>query len=335
MRNHSMPIAQSQTRCSMLNAQQMPGVNGQCPKAEADRPEPGQRSIELAFTGFEHRALCIVPFFRGGGPPRVFAHRGGCALGPENTLAAFDLGLATGADGLELDVRLSADGIVVVCHDETLDRTTDASGAVAARTAAELARVDAGYWFTDGSGGYPFRGKGIGVPTLREVLARYRDVPIIVEMKPNTEEMGRAVAAEVVAAGAVDRVCAAGYGWRSLGAARRALPAMASSAHRREVRAALYRSWLGLPPRAHPPYGGFQVPEHAGNLRVVSPRFIRLAHRAGLEVQVWTVDEAADMQRLLEWGADALISNRPDLAVAVRDGFVTRARQSSLSQQGS
>ena len=81
--------------------------------------------------------MSIVPFFRGS-RPRVFAHRGGCALGPENTIAAFDRGLAAGADGLELDVRLSADGVVVVCHDETLDRTTDGSGPVSARTGAEL-----------------------------------------------------------------------------------------------------------------------------------------------------------------------------------------------------
>ncbi len=73
-----------------------------------------------------------MPFFRGPGPPRVFAHRGGCALGPENTIAAFDRGLAAGADGLELDVRLSADGVVVVCHDETLDRTTNGTGPVSA-----------------------------------------------------------------------------------------------------------------------------------------------------------------------------------------------------------
>jgi glycerophosphoryl diester phosphodiesterase len=83
------------------------------------------------------------------------------------------------------------------------------------------------------------------------------------------------------------------------------------------------------------PYGGYQVPEYAGSLRVVSRRFIRHAHRAGLEVQLWTIDEAADMARLLEWGADALISNRPDLAVAVRNAFVTLTRQSSPSQQKS
>jgi glycerophosphoryl diester phosphodiesterase len=120
----------------------------------------------------------------------------------------------------------------------------------------------------------------------------------------------------------VDRVCAAGYGSRSLAAARAALPEMASSANRMEVRLALYRSWAGWPV-SRPAYGGYQVPELAGTLRIVSPRFIRHAHRAGLDVQVWTVDEPDDMRRLLGWGADALISNRPDLAVSVRDEFVS------------
>jgi glycerophosphoryl diester phosphodiesterase len=134
--------------------------------------------------------------------------------------------------------------------------------------------------------------------------------------------MGRALAAEVVAAGATDRVCAAGYGSLSLAAAREALPEMASSASRMEVRLALYRSWARWPAR-RAAYGGYQVPERAGTLRVVSPRFIRHAHRAGLAVQVWTIDDARDMQRLLGWGADALISNRPDVAVAIRDRFVS------------
>jgi glycerophosphoryl diester phosphodiesterase len=272
-----------------------------------------------------------VPFFQGPGSPRVFAHRGGCALGPENTIAAFDRGLAAGADGLELDVRLSADGIVVVCHDETLDRTTNATGPVAARTAAELSRVDAGYRFADSAHRHPFRGQGVGVPTLREVLERYREIPIIVEMKPDTAEMGRALAADVVAAGAIDRVCAAGYGTRSLGAAREALPVMASSAGLSEVRLALYRSWAGWPPM-RTSYGGYQVPEYAGSLRVVSRRFIRHAHRAGLEVQIWTIDEADDMERLLSWGADALISNRPDLAVTVRNAFVSAGQSSRTAR---
>jgi glycerophosphoryl diester phosphodiesterase len=272
--------------------------------------------------GFEHWALNIVPFFAVRGP-LVFAHRGGSALGPENTIAAFDLGMAAGADGLELDVRLSADGVPVVHHDATLERTTSATGSLALRTAAELAAVDAGHHFADTGGAFPFRGLGIGIVPLREVLRRYRDAPIIVEMKVDAPEMGRAVAADVRAAGAADRVCAAGFGLRSLQAARLALPEMATSASQPEARLALYRSWAGWPVR-RVAYGGYQVPEFAGRLRVVSPRFIRHAHGAGLTVQVWTVDEQADMERLLRWGVDALISNRPDLAVRTRDAFLGR-----------
>jgi glycerophosphoryl diester phosphodiesterase len=178
--------------------------------------------------------LSLVPFFDHA-RPLIFAHRGGMALGPENTLAAFDLGMAAGADGLELDVHLSADGVPVVLHDPTLDRTTSATGPLAALTASELARVDAGCRFTS-SGGFPFRNQGIGVPTLRDVLRRYTDTRLIVEMKVDSRDMGEAVAREVRLADAVDRVCAAGYGRRSAAAARPALPEMAPNASRAEVR---------------------------------------------------------------------------------------------------
>jgi glycerophosphoryl diester phosphodiesterase len=245
----------------------------------------------------------IVDFFASS-RPLVFAHRGGCALGPENTFSAFDRGIAAGADGLELDVNLSSDGVLVVHHDETLDRTTSGSGPIAARTAAELGRLDAG--------------DGAGIPTLREVLQRYRDVRIIVEMKLNTAAIGQAVAREVRLAASAERVCAAGSGVRCLAAARAALPEMASSAAHAEVQIALYRGWLRCAAR-RVPYGGFQVPEKAMGHRIVSPRFIRQAHECGLKVQVWTVDDEADMRRLLGWGVDALITNRPDAALRVRD----------------
>ena len=251
--------------------------------------------------------------------PFVFAHRGGCASGPENTLVAFDLGLQAGADGLELDVHLSADGIPVVHHDSTLDRTTSASGPIAAHSAAELGRVDAGCNFAD-RGAFPFRNQGIGVPTLAEVLRRYADVRLIVEMKVDSLEMGDAVAREVRRASAAERVCAAGFGARSAAAARAALPEMASSASFREAQLAVYRTWARWPVRGAR-YGGYQVPEASGFWRIVSPRFIQDAHRAALKVEVWTVDEETAMRRLLGWGVDGLISNRPELAVRVRDSL--------------
>lgn len=257
-----------------------------------------------------------MSFFESPGP-LVFAHRGGCALGPENTFAAFDLGLAAGADGLEMDVHLSADGVVVVNHDGTLDRTTGDSGPISARTAAELMRVDAGHRFSE-HGAFPFRNQGVGIPTLREVLRRYPATLVIIEMKVDTVAMGEAVAHEVRIAGAAERVCIAGFGARSTAAARAALPEVASSACGSEVRMALYRSWVGWPVRRMR-YGGYQVPETAQGHRIVSPRFLRHAHQANLKVQVWTVDEEPDMMRLLAWRVDGLISNRPDVAVRLRN----------------
>jgi glycerophosphoryl diester phosphodiesterase len=235
------------------------------------------------------------PFFSAS-RPLVFAHRGGAALAPENTIAAFDNGLALGADGLELDVHVSRDGIVVVHHDSTLDRTTELRGPIAGRTADELARAD--------------------VPALERVLARYRDARIIVEMKGNRAELAAATIDAVRRADAVERVCLGAFGLRVLRAARALEPRIATSAAREEVRWALYRSWCRWPVRAVG-YAGYQVPEIAGRTRVVSPRFVEYAHRAGLGVQVWTVDAEADARRLLAWGVDALITDRPDIIVPI------------------
>jgi glycerophosphoryl diester phosphodiesterase len=115
---------------------------------------------------------------------------------------------------------------------------------------------------------------------------------------------------------AVDRVCFGAFGRRVLRAVRTLEPSVATSAAREEVRWALYRSWFRWPV-TRVAYAGYQVPERAGSTRVVSPRFIEYAHRAGLGVQVWTVDAESDARRLLGWGVDALITDRPDLIVPV------------------
>src|SRR6185503_872826 len=133
--------------------------------------------------------------------PLVFAHRGGAKLAPENTMVAIDNGMALGSDGLEIDTHLSADGIPVVIHDPTLDRTTDRTGPVSALTAAELARVDAGFRFEVDSL-FPFRGQGHGVPRLDDVLKKHPKARVIIEMKGGDPALARAVAAAVLKAGA-------------------------------------------------------------------------------------------------------------------------------------
>lgn len=248
----------------------------------------------------------------------MYAHRGGAALRPENTVAAFDHGMSCGADGLEFDVRLSRDGTVVVHHDDTLERTTGSPGAVSDLTAAELSRLDAGYTFQpfDGNAGFPFRGQGIRIPTLREVLARYPAARCIIELKVNDPELARRTIDEVRRASAVDRVALGSFYWRVLQAARAYEPRIPTGASQEETRWALYRSWVRWP-LGRTAYREFQVPEQSGLNTVVTPRFIGHAHRSGLPVKVWTVNTEPDMRRLLGWGADAIISDRPDLAVRV------------------
>jgi glycerophosphoryl diester phosphodiesterase len=164
-------------------------------------------------------------------------------------------------------------------------------------------------------GPFPYRGQGHGVPRLRQVLSRYPGVPLIVELKQNDPELARLAIEDVRAAKAIDRVAFGSFGWRVLRATRQLEPRIPTGASREEVRLALYRSWFRWP-LGKESYREFQVPERSGPTRIVSRRFVAHAHRAGLQVKVWTVNDPTDMRRLLEWGVDALISDRPDLAVA-------------------
>jgi glycerophosphoryl diester phosphodiesterase len=257
--------------------------------------------------------------------PLVFAHRGGALRAPENTMPAIDNGLALGADGLEIDVQLSADGIPVIIHDRTLDRTTDRTGPVQALTAAELAHVDAGFHFKIGDT-YPFRGQGIGITTLDAVMAKHRDTRIIIEMKGGEPDLARAVGASVRRAGAVERVCVGSFYQSSIDTLRAEHPEIVTSASQEEARWTLHRSWVRWPWVRQRKWVAFQVPERAGRLRVVTPAFIRHVHREGHAVQVWVVNDRADMHRLFDWGVDGIISDVPDTAVAARDEWAARSR---------
>src|SRR5689334_11873142 len=150
-------------------------------------------------------------------------------------MAAIDNGMSLGSDGLEIDVHLSADGIPVVIHDPTLDRTTDRTGPVNALSAAELSRVDAGYRF-EVDGKFPFRGRGIGIPTLDEVLAKHRTARIIIEMKGADANLARAVGAAVKKADAVERICVSSFQQLSVDTIRAEYPGMTTSASVREAR---------------------------------------------------------------------------------------------------
>ena len=255
--------------------------------------------------------------------PLVFAHRGGAALRPENTRLAVQHGLSLGADGIEIDVHLSRDGVPVVIHDPTLDRTTNGNGPVAAVTAAELSGLDAA-WHFDPAHGYPFRGQGHGVPTLAEVLALCRGTRLIIEMKFGTPALAEAVVHLVRQAGVTAQVCIGAFHQRPLDVVRQIAPELTTSASRDEAAATWRRSWVRWPFRRSLPFAAYQVPLRRGSFRVVTPAFVSQAHRSGQWLQCWVVDDPVEAETLLAWGVDGLVTDRPDLMVGLRDAWVAR-----------
>jgi len=223
----------------------------------------------------------------------VVAHRGASAQAPENTLEAFRLGIEQGADALELDVRLSADGIAVVIHDPTIDRTTNGTGAVAGLSLEELQRSDAG--------------GGARIPTLRAVLESFPSIPILLEVK--APEAQGAVATEIDRAGARERVVIASFQHRALEQLRQG-PYLIG-ADRRDVTALYTLGRLHLE-TASPRCRCYAVPwRWRGKLEVPRPWFIRAATRQNRPVHVWTVDEPEIANLLWQRGACGIITNRP------------------------
>lgn len=248
------------------------------------------------------------------GAPLLTAHRGGARLAPENTLEAFRQAVEVwGADILEMDVRLTADGQVVVLHDATVDRTTDGTGSVAELTLAELRTLDAGARFENPHGDANFAASGVRIPTFREVLEALPATRLNVEAK--CREVARPLVELVLEHGAAHRV----------------LVAAEHEANRRDVRdypgpwgasrsqlrpfGVLHRTPLAF--LYTPGVDVFQIPVRWRGREVVTPRLIREAHRRNIPVHVWVVDDPDEMRRLLALGVDSLQSDRPDIVARV------------------
>lgn len=245
------------------------------------------------------------------GAPLLIAHRGGSALAPENTLPAFRQAVDDwAADMIELDVHATADGHCVVIHDPTVDRTTDGTGAVAEMTLAELHRLDAGCRFTpDGGKTYPFRGKGIRVPTIEEVLEELPGVRLTVEVKAAAAQ--RPLFEAIRRAGAEDRVIAAAE--REECRTEFADYPGPTSTSALELRRLYMLHAFHLGAFWTTDADAAQMPEVWEGRRILTPSLIKELHRHGLDVHIWTVNEAADMHRLLDWGVDGIVTDRPDL----------------------
>ncbi len=243
----------------------------------------------------------------------TFAHRGGAALAPENTLEAFRQGLELGCELIETDVHMTRDGHVVCLHDHELERTTNGRGKVWDYTLAELRRFDAGYWFRAADGSRPFRGRGVVIPTLEEALALAPDLRLNLEIKQRSPAMVAALWRFIDDRGLHDRVLVASEQDELVREFRNlARGTVATSAGKREILAFWLAVRAKLIDRLPIEYEALQVPIYYRGLEVVDAAFVRAAHRRGVQVHVWTIDEAETMRALVELGVDGLMTDRPD-----------------------
>jgi len=249
----------------------------------------------------------------------VIAHRGGAALWPENTLVAFEGARDLGVDVLELDIHATSDGVLVVIHDSVVDRVTEGSGLVKEKTLTELKQLDAGYRWTEDGETHPYRGKGLTIPTLAEVIEAAPDHWINIDIKQARPPIVDRLATLIETANLSERVLVGSFDPKVLRAFRKRCPGVATAAGLGEAKrffvlhnlylARFYKAKRGV---------AFQIPvDHEGR-SIVTPRLIRDAHRRGFGVHAWTVNREAEMRRLIEAGVDGIVTDRPDLLLAIR-----------------
>ncbi len=260
------------------------------------------------------------PFLDGLRPTLHIAHRGGARLAPENTMRAFRQAVDVhGTQMIETDVHLTRDGEVVVFHDDTLERCTDGSGPLSACTWSELSSLDAGFRWTEDGATFPFRGAGARIPRLVDVLRAFPDLRFNIDLKPAVPGLAEAFVALVRAERATHRICA-GSEHDALGAAlaniapelclfypRQALTDLVTAIHAQRT------------PPDDPRFLVLDMPYRLGPLPIVNARLLGVAARLGRWVNVWTVDEARDMRRLVRLGVGGIMTDRPDRLRAVLD----------------
>jgi glycerophosphoryl diester phosphodiesterase len=283
--------------------------------------------------------------------PFHWAHQGGAREAPSNTLYAMELGRHNGAHGVEFDVHRSGDGRVVLIHDATLARTTDRSGWVAQHSAGELATFDAAYWWVRGEvdnhdrttpeSKYELRGQvekdpDLGIPVLDDVLERFGDMPMTIEVKDEQAVEGLLEALERHKV-PKENLIVTSFSDRVVDQLHAEAPDLPLAPAGRWTLRFLFTTKLGLPRPPRGPYVALQVPHRRAwkdilpgrigrllpgswTLTVVTPRFVRAAHQAGLAVHVWTVDDEAEMNDLLDMEVDGIMTDRPSVLTEVLSG---------------
>lgn len=246
------------------------------------------------------------------GQPMLFAHRGSALLAPENTIAAFDFALQHGCHVLETDVRVSRDGTVMVTHDETLERTTNGTGRVCDTNLSELKKLNAGYRFRDEKGSC-YSGPTLELLTLNELFERYPGVGINIDIKDNDSAAAVAVANVVEQYNASHWVNVGSFHASVINHFRQLAPSISTTATRQEVA----RLVFGKAPDTALPFRILQIPVSYWGIQLGRKPLINKVQRAGAKIVYWTINDAGKMNRLLDNGADGIVTDRADIARTV------------------
>lgn len=247
-------------------------------------------------------------------PFLVIAHRGGAGLWPENTIYALEQANKLGADLSEIDLHMSRDGVLVVIHDDTLERTTNGQGRVQDFTFAELKKLDAGYhWTADEGRTFPFRGQGLTIPSLVEVFHAFPERPLNIEIKQSVPPLFAALRDVIYQYAKTKRILVSAFHPRLMKVFRRLCPEVATAAHEDEIRQLAKMSRFYLESFCTIKADSFAVPYSK-----VTPRLIHAAHKLGKRLDVWTVNEPDLMQQLIEWGVDGILTDFPDRLLKLR-----------------
>ncbi len=268
------------------------------------------------------------PVLRSDGP-LSFAHRGGAGLRPENTLVAFGGAQAAGCEFVETDLHLTRDGELVLIHDSTVDRTTDGTGRVADLGFEQLRGLDAGYRFTRDQRTYPYRGRGLVVPTLAEALAEHPELRFNVDLKPRDPAIVGRLVDFIEIEKVHERLVVASEHDDLLKRFRDATAGrVATSAGRGESMRFWLATQVGLSHQLDLRFDALQVPPSYRLLNVVDERFVERAHAAGVQVHVFTINSFAEMRRLLNVGVDGVFTDRPDRLVPIARHHAELERES-------
>lgn len=235
-------------------------------------------------------------------------------------MRAFQEAHRLGADALDTDLHLSRDGVLVLIHDTTVDRTTDGTGAVAALDWEQLAKLDAAYHFTRDGKTFPLRGQGVRIARLDETLDAFPDWPLQIEVKQAPLAIAETLAKLLREKKAEKRVLLSSFDEEMMAALRQACPEIASSATPSEIRTMVMASWLHLESLVSPDYCALQVPLSRHGITLVSPRIVQAAHSRGVKVLPWTLDTDEEVLVCLHSGADGFNTNLPTGMLRFREG---------------